>query len=127
MRTALRDLERLQRAADLVGWRAAPLVVARTFWERLVGIAAYRGRDVVIAFPACRSVHTWFMRAPLDIVFVDAEGGVLRWERAVPPGRVRRCVGAVAVLERYSGVSSRDTGPGIARMSALLRAVVTSS
>jgi hypothetical protein len=39
------------------------------------------------------------MRFALDIAFLDAEGRVLRLERAVPRNRVLACRGAAAVLE----------------------------
>jgi uncharacterized membrane protein (UPF0127 family) len=39
------------------------------------------------------------MRFPLDLLFLDGEGGVLELHRGVPPGRFIRCPGAMAVLE----------------------------
>ena len=65
-----------------------------------------------LLIPRCNSVHTFGMRFRLDLLWLDPEGRVLRADRAVPPGRVRSCLGATAVLEVPHGiipaVSSRD-------------------
>lgn len=53
----------------------------------------------VMAFPGCRSVHTWGMRCPLDVAFADREGRVLARYDAVPPGRILFCPDAHGVLE----------------------------
>jgi uncharacterized membrane protein (UPF0127 family) len=43
------------------------------------------------------------MRFALDVDFLDGEGRVVRRVEGVPPRRVVRCRGAVAVLERRAG------------------------
>jgi hypothetical protein len=77
------------------------IVVATSFRQRLLGLALRRrappGRALLI--PRCRSVHTFGMRFPLDLVWLDAAGDVLTVERAVPPGRLRRRRDAAAVIE----------------------------
>jgi uncharacterized membrane protein (UPF0127 family) len=75
--------------------------VASTFPSRLLGMALLRrehaGEGLLI--PRSRSVHTFGMRFRLDIVFLDGADRVLELRRAVPPNRVARCPGAMAVLE----------------------------
>jgi hypothetical protein len=39
-------------------------------------------------FPNCRSLHTCFMRFDLDILFLDAEGQLLKAYRGVKPFRM---------------------------------------
>ena len=76
------------------------IVVADSPWKRLLGLALRRrppGHALLL--PRCRSVHTFGMRFELDLVWLDADGRVLRVDEAVPPCRVRRCRGAAAVLE----------------------------
>ena len=41
-------------------------------------------------FPRCRELHTCFMRFPLDVWFLDAEGQLLEVQRNVPPWRIVR-------------------------------------
>ena len=75
--------------------------VASTFLSRVLGLARL-SRDRAgpgLLIPRCRSVHTFGMRFPLDVVFLDEAGRVLELRRAIPPNRVVRCPGATAVLE----------------------------
>lgn len=52
-----------------------------------------------LLIPRCASVHTFGMRFPLDLYFLDAEGTVVSTRLAVPPRRFVACRGAAAVLE----------------------------
>lgn len=77
---------------------------ATSFRARLLGLAFRRelphGHALLI--PRCRSVHTFGMRFPIDIEFLDEHGRTLRVERSVPPRRVLFCRSASAVLETAS-------------------------
>ena len=74
--------------------------VARTFRDRLVGLAWRREPPAQgLLLPRTRSVHTFGMRFALDLHWLDAAGGVVRVDRAVPPRRLRTCLRARAVLE----------------------------
>jgi hypothetical protein len=55
--------------------------------------------DVGLRLSPCRSIHTFGMRFPLDLVWLDRDGRVVRVDEAVPPWRVCRCREAAAVLE----------------------------
>jgi uncharacterized protein len=66
---------------------------------RLVGLIGRRERDMALLLPRCRSVHTFGMRFPLDLMWLDGAGAVVRIDRAVPPWRVRSCRAARSVLE----------------------------
>jgi len=79
--------------------------VARTFRHRLLGLMGRRSlpSGYAVLFPGCDSVHTAWMRMPIDVVFLDADGGVLELRPSVPPWRIARCRGAAAVLECGAG------------------------
>lgn len=83
--------------------------VAEGFVERLVGLAWRRRADHALLIRRCRSVHTFGMRFPLDLVWLDTDGVPVRVDRGVPPRRVRRCRGAAAVLE-YPATAFRAAG-----------------
>jgi uncharacterized membrane protein (UPF0127 family) len=80
--------------------------------RRLTGLIGRRERALLI--PRCRSVHTFGMRFPLDLVWLGAGGEVVRVDRAVPPWRVRSCRRARSVLELPAGIE----GDGIGRRAA---------
>ncbi len=80
--------------------------VARGFGERLIGLAwSRRPRALALLIPRCRSVHTFGMRFPLDLYWLDAGGQVVRVDRGVPPWRISRCGRARAVIEMPSPAS----------------------
>jgi uncharacterized protein len=77
-----------------------PHTVARTFRDRLVGLAWRREPPAEgLLLPRTRSVHTFGMRFALDLHWLDGSGEVVRVDRAVPPRRVRTCLRARSVLE----------------------------
>ncbi len=68
---------------------------------RLLGLAWLdRGEaGAGLLIPRCASVHTFGMRFPLDLFFLDELGDLLDMRRAVPPRRLAFVRGAHAVLE----------------------------
>ena len=79
-------------------------LVATTFLSRLLGLSFLDDapRDCVLVLPRCASVHTFGMRFPLDLTFLDAQGRELQAAVGVPPRRFVRHRGAATVLERRS-------------------------
>jgi uncharacterized protein len=79
--------------------------VASTRASRLLGLARLHreaaGEGLLI--PRCRSVHTFGMRFPLDLLFLGEDGRVVRLDRAVPPSRIVRSLEGASVLELPSG------------------------
>ena len=82
---------------------------ATTARSRLLGLAwldAVPG-DWGLHLPRCRSVHTFWMRFELDLVWLDANGRVARVDAAVPPRRSRSNRRAASVVEARSGHGAR--------------------
>lgn len=94
----------------ILGWEVP---VARGFRSRLLGLSWLRreraGAGLLI--PRCSSVHTFGMRFPLDLVFLDADGCPLATCRRVPPRRLVWHGGAAAVLEIPSAEGGESVGP----------------
>jgi uncharacterized protein len=91
---------RLRRLASVrVAGRSVP--VARGLRARLLGLAFLdRGRaGPGLLIPRCRSIHTFGMRFPLDVVFIDQSGEVIAHRCNVGSARIVRCRSAAAVLE----------------------------
>ncbi len=63
------------------------------------------------------SVHTWFMRFPIDVVFLDRDLTVLEIRKDVRPWRMAARLRARSVLELASGECDRlrlDVGDRLA-------------
>lgn len=85
------------------------VVLAAGFWDRLQGLL---GKSVLhdeqgLLLMPCASVHTWGMRFPLDIVFLDQEQTVLACREGVKPYGLEFCRGAWATLEIAPGSIAR--------------------
>jgi len=53
------------------------------------------------------SIHTFFMRFPIDVVFLSRQGEVLKIAEHVAPWRARSCRHSYAVLELAAGEAGR--------------------
>lgn len=75
--------------------------VASGFASRLLGLAglSHAAAGPGLLIPRCAAVHTFGMRFPLDLVFLDGAGRPLSVRRGLAPGRFARQRGAAAVLE----------------------------
>jgi uncharacterized membrane protein (UPF0127 family) len=62
---------------------------ALRFHRRLVGLLGRERLDPGegLWIEPCSSVHTWFMRFPLDVLFLDREGVVVAVHPDLPPFR----------------------------------------
>ena len=69
--------------------------------------------DCGLVLAPCESVHTAFMRFPIDVVFARRDGLVVKVCRALRPWRAALAFGAFAAIEVASGASDRsDTQRG---------------
>lgn len=92
------------------------LSVADTAPSRMKGLLGRRSLDSgegLLLRPA-GSVHTAFMRFPIDVVFLDGDLEVLEVRDSVPPWRAVARRGAKAVLELPAGEARRrEIAPGV--------------
>jgi uncharacterized membrane protein (UPF0127 family) len=61
--------------------------------------------DTALVIAPSNAVHTFFMRFPIDVVFVRRNGEVLKICAAVPANRIALRVGAFAVIEMRAGAA----------------------
>lgn len=68
-----------------------------------IGRARLRTGEGILLAP-CRSIHTWFMRMPIDVAFLDAEHRVVGLSHGLAPWRISPVVwSARCVIELPSG------------------------
>ena len=88
---------------------------AETFIERsrgLLGCTELEEGHGMLLSP-CNSIHTFFMKIPLDIVFLGTDYRIISLSPYVRPWRLRLFFGASAVLELMAGqirLSGLQTG-----------------
>lgn len=89
---------------------AEAVIVADSWFGRLrglIGRAPLQSGEGLWIVP-CQQVHTHFMRVPIDVVFVDRDGQILKVLAGLRPWRFSPWVrGARAVLELPAGGAGR--------------------
>lgn len=105
---------------------ASSVRVADTHWSRLLGLmgtsaAEFQPGQGLWIVP-CHGVHTFAMRFPLDLIYLDREGAVVEVLEAVKPWRIAPVrMRAASVLELPSGAvrgSGTQTGDRIEMKAA---------
>jgi uncharacterized protein len=84
-------------------------LVADSAFARMRGLLGRRGLESgegILLRPA-GSIHTAFMRFPIDAAFLDRDLAVLKVAADLAPWRAARCPGARAVVELPAGESAR--------------------
>lgn len=89
------------------------LEIADTVWTRFKGLqlrsALPLGTGMLLV--PCPSVHTFFMRFPIDVVLIDRAGRVVAIQSLVRPWRiVAPIAGAYATLELPGGTTPLAVG-----------------
>lgn len=87
------------------------LDVADTFFSRLKGLM---GRpkleaDSAMLITRCNSIHTCFMKFPIDVIFVDKNFRVKSIQKNIKPWRFTApVIGSKSVIEFSAGVFSEN-------------------
>jgi uncharacterized membrane protein (UPF0127 family) len=83
--------------------------VATSLWARMRGLLGRAGlaADQGLLIPKTSSIHMFFMRFPIDAVFLDREFRVRRIAADLPPWRIAWARGAKSVLELPAGAAAR--------------------
>jgi uncharacterized protein len=55
----------------------------------------------------CESVHTFFMKFPIDLVYLDKQRKVRKVRHAVPAWRLSACLTAHSILELPAGTAEK--------------------
>jgi uncharacterized membrane protein (UPF0127 family) len=97
---------------------APSLTIADTFWSRFMGLMGKKADEFrpgqSLWINPCQGVHMFFMRLPLDIVYLDKKNVVLQVVENLRPWRIGKTVWkAASVLELPVGtVQKSDTQVG---------------
>ena len=91
------------------------ITVADNRHERNIGLLKHPGlkQGEGLWIVPCLSVHTFFMKFAIDLVFIDKQRRVRKVRHAVPPWRASGCLWAHSVIELPPGsVGATGTQPG---------------
>lgn len=85
---------------------AARARLADSYWSRFVGLLGTSSlpQGEALILDPCGSIHTFFMRYPIDVLFLDKQGKVVGSAREIAPWRMSRIfLGARVAVELPSG------------------------
>jgi len=83
--------------------------VADTSAKRRTGLLKHTGLDAGegLWIVPCESVHTFFMKFAIDLVYLGKDRKVRKVRHAVKPWRMSACLSAHSILELPAGVAER--------------------
>lgn len=87
------------------------ITIANSFFSRLFGltIKANISESEIFLIPNCKRVHTFFMRFPIDVIFLDKDFNILSIEANLYPWGVSKIVaGTVHIAETKAGESLKN-------------------
>lgn len=96
------EAELLARAAlRELGWDYERLLVARSFGQRLRGLLSSQNKHgLVLVFPRCTSVHSFGMRRPFSVAFIDRDGKPLTVINSMRPNAIASNAKAALIIEK---------------------------
>ena len=85
--------------------------VADSFYKKLSGLMFKEKVERPLVFYKCKQIHTFFMKIPIDVYYLDKSMRVIEIEEAMEPNRIGRYIkDAYAVIETYGGSSLLEIG-----------------
>ena len=70
--------------------------IAHTFLERLLGA---KKQDLPLFIPDCNAVHTFGLKEPIDVFWLDDKDQIIRADLKIKPNRICACLWAASVVE----------------------------
>lgn len=64
------------------------LVECKSFFSRFLGFMMQKNIRHALLFRYCNSIHTFFMREHIDVIFCDEENTILYYYKNLGPNRV---------------------------------------
>ncbi len=87
-------------------------VIAKTPLKRMIGLLNRKGLEPgeALIIKPCNSIHTFFMRFPIDVVFVDANNRITKTIRSMRPFRISGIyLNALFVIELPAGTLEKTS------------------
>ena len=78
------------------------LVIAKSFFKKLRGLMFKKDIDENLVFIHCSSIHTFFMRRNIDVIFFDKNKNLLEIHKNVKKNKIIICKKAYYTVELLS-------------------------
>ena len=64
------------------------VVIAESFKDKLFGLMNKKNIDYGLLIKNCKSIHTFFMLEPIDVLLLDKDNKILSIKRNVTPNKI---------------------------------------
>jgi uncharacterized membrane protein (UPF0127 family) len=91
------------RTGAVIDTHLEPSFDSRARNRGLLGRPAYETNKGLVLAP-CNAVHMFFMKFPIDVLFVNRDGTIRRISSGLRPWRLAASFGAFATIETAAGV-----------------------
>ncbi len=91
---------------------ADKVTIAQDYKSRSIGLLNRQNlsENEAMLIKPCSSIHTFFMKFPIDVLFLSKEGRVVKIRHSLKPWRLSGCLlGCFMVLELQSGKLTKTT------------------
>lgn len=62
--------------------------ICTKFKDRLLGNCFKKEIKEILVFPKCNSIHTFFMKVPIDVIVLDKECKIIHIEKNLKPWKI---------------------------------------
>ncbi|CAM4313050.1 DUF192 domain-containing protein [Lacicoccus alkaliphilus] len=94
---------------------ASDIKQAHDFWSRFKGLMFKKDMspDAALHLQPCSSIHTFFMKFDIDVIYVNEENEVVGIEKCLKPGKIGgRFKKARSVIELPAGTLGNEISTG---------------
>ena len=64
------------------------VIEAKSFKDRLLGLCFKKNKDYCMYFDNCNSIHTFFMKEPIDVVMTDKNNKIIYIKKNMKKNRI---------------------------------------
>ena len=64
------------------------LEIANTFFKKFLGLMGKKNIKTGYFFPKTKSIHTFFMKEPIDIIMINKDNKVVYYQKNVPKNKI---------------------------------------
>lgn len=75
------------------------IIYCETFFRRFMGLMFKKNIRYGLLFKNCNSIHTFFMKENIDVIFLDKKNNIIKRHYSVKPWNILICKKASSVLE----------------------------
>lgn len=84
--------------------------LANSFFKRFKGLMFRKSMppNSALLLSPCNAIHTFSMRFPIDVVYIDATARVVHVEKSVQPNKIGKTIkSATSILELNAGMAEK--------------------